>query len=308
LACAELSCEVFAREYFVDVLASFVASAKFTRHEYMEYVLPVVEAESTTASADPVTKALELAHTLAFRSGLGSSLFASPHPSFTSEDIKTFAASAFSSSNIAVLGTGIEQTTLASLVEKSLGKFGSSTTSSAAPTTISKSSYFGGETRVGSPEGPQTVFIGFGASGAPSADLATFAAHISPQPAVKWSRGISPIAAATPVGTSVQSIYLPYSDATLLGLLIQGPSAASVKEAGKAAVHALKAGVKGVADVKKAVAKAKFAAASSLESREGLFSLGSKVKFFYMPFITTTPLPPLPPFLMYRFFKCSIDL
>jgi len=262
-------------EYFVDVLASFITSAKFTRHEFTEYVLPVVEAESTAASADPATKALELAHTLAFRSGLGSSLFASPHPSFTSEDIRSFAASAFSSSNIAVLGTGIEQTTLANLVAKSLGKIGSSTsTSTTAPT----ASYFGGETRVESHEGPQTVFIGFGAPGAPSADLAAFSAHISPQPAVKWSQGISPIAAAAPVGTSVQSVYLPYSDATLLGILIQGSSAAGVREAGKAAVQALKAGVKNAADVKKAVAKARFAAASSLESRDGLFSLlGSKV-------------------------------
>jgi len=261
-------------EYFVDVLASFIASARYTRHEFTEYVLPVVEAESTAASADPATKALEVAHTLAFRSGLGSSLFASSHPSFTSEDIKTFAASAFSSGNIAVLGTGIDQATLSKLVEKSLGKLGSTEPAAAAPS----SKYYGGETRLESTDGPQTVFIGFGTSGAPSADLAALAAHISPEPAVKWSQGTSSLAAAIPAGTSVKSVYLPYSDATLFGLLIQGKTGADVKEAGKAAVAALKAGVKDAAEVKKAVAKAKFNVASSFETSEGLVALlGSKV-------------------------------
>lgn len=121
------------------------------------------------------------------------------------------------------------------------------------------------------------MFIGFGTSGVPSSDLAALAAHISPQPAVKWSQGTSSIAAASPPNSSVQTVYLPYSDATLFGLLVQGATPADVKEAGKAAVAALKAGIK-EQDVKKAVAKAKFNVASSLESREGLISvLGSKV-------------------------------
>jgi ubiquinol-cytochrome c reductase core subunit 2 len=80
----------------------------------------------------------------------------------------------------------------------------------------------------------------------------------------------------------VQSVYLPYSDATLFGLLVQGTTAAGVTEAGKAAVKALKSaaatgGVKGE-ELKKAVAKAKFAAASAIDGRDGLVSvLGSKV-------------------------------
>lgn len=273
------ACLTSRSEYFVDVLSSFIASARYTRHEFTEYVMPIVESESTAASEDPATKAVEVAHTLAFRSGLGSSLFASSHPSFTAEDVKSFATSAFNSSNIAVLGTGIDQATLAKLVEKSLGKL-ESTSSTAA--TSPKSTYFGGETRIESSHGPQTVFIGFGTAGVPSADLAALSAHISPQPAVKWSQGISSIAATSPAGTSVQTVYLPYSDATLFGLLVQGRTAAEVKEAGKAAVAALKAGIK-EADVQRAVSKAKFAVASSLESRDGLISvLGSKVCFSWL--------------------------
>ncbi|KAL0059141.1 ubiquinol-cytochrome c reductase core subunit 1 [Marasmius tenuissimus] len=237
-------------EYFVDVLSSFVTSGRFTRHEFEEYVLPVVESETHAGNSTPAVHALEHAHALAFRNGLGSSLFANEHPSFTAEDIKAFAKSAFTKGNIAVLGSGISQEALSKLVDQSLSKL-----SASASSTPAAASYFGGETRVQA-HGPQTVFVGFGAVGKPSAELAALAAHISPTP-------------------SIQTVYLPYSDATLLGFLIQGQNGAAIKEAGKAAVSALKSagnGLKGE-DLKTAVAKAKFAAASATESREGLVSL-----------------------------------
>jgi ubiquinol-cytochrome c reductase core subunit 2 len=260
------------REYFVDVLASFITGARLPRHELNELVLPLVEADSTAASNDPTTKALEAAHTIAFRHGLGASLFATQHPSFTIDDIKTFATSAFSSGNIAVLGTGIDQAKLSKLVEKSLGKIPSSS-SVATPST----KYYGGETRVESTNPLQTVFIGFGTTGAPSSDLAALASHVAPEPHVKWSKGISPISEATPSGTTVQTVYLPYSDATLFGVLIQGENAADTKTAAQAVVKVLKSQVSET-DAKKAVAKAKFRAASEADSRDGVVSLlGNKV-------------------------------
>ncbi len=124
----------------------------------------------------------------------------------------------------------------------------------------------------------ETVFLGFGTAGSPAPELAVLAAHLDPQPSVKWSEGTSPIT-GIPLGASVKSVYLPYSDATLFGLLVQGQTAEDVKAAGKAAVAALKdaSNIK-AEDVKKAVAKAKFTAANSLDSRSGLVSvLGSKV-------------------------------
>jgi len=259
--------------FFVDLLTSFITSAKFTRHEFLEYVIPVLESESNAAISDPATHALELAHALAFRSGLGSSLFASPHSAVTVEDIKSFAASAFSKGNIAVLGTGIDQSTLSKLVEKALG----SASSASAPSS-SSSAYFGGETRLESHGGPQTVFIGYGVAGPSDPAIAALSAYLSPEPSLKWSKGLSPLA-ELPQGTSIRAIYLPYSDATLFGLLVQGTTTASVKEAGSAAVKALKeAGGVSAEDLKKAVAKAKFAAASAIDGRDGIVNvLGPKV-------------------------------
>ncbi|THG94878.1 hypothetical protein EW026_g6676 [Hermanssonia centrifuga] len=244
--------------YFVDVLSSFVTDAKFTRHELQEYVAPVCAAESTVAASNPATRALELAHAIAFRNGLGASIFASEHSHVDVDDHQ----------GICIVDA------LTKLLEKSLGSLSANAAPPSSPT-----SYFGGETRVDAHSGPQTVFIGFGTTGAPSAELAVLAAHLSPQPSVKWSEGLSPIAASIPKGASVQAIYLPYSDASLFGLLVQGATAEEVKIAGKAAVSALKeVGNIKAEDVKKAVAKAKFSAASTLDGRSSLASvLGSKL-------------------------------
>lgn len=90
-----------------------------------------------------------------------------------------------------------------------------------------------------------------------------------------------------PEGTSVQTVYLPYSDATLFGLLVQGSTSSSVKEAGKAAVAALQAAAKGIKEeeLKAAVSKAKFAAASAVDTRDGLVAaLGAKVNIFFLSF------------------------
>ncbi|KAH8092173.1 Metalloenzyme, LuxS/M16 peptidase-like protein [Cristinia sonorae] len=260
--------------FFVDVLSSFVTDAKFTRHELSEYVAPVCEAESTTVSSDPAARAIEVAHGLAFRNGLGSPLFSSGHNHITADLVQEYASSVFSKGNIAVLGTGISQETLSKLVEKSLAKLASTSEVSSTP-----SSYFGGETRIDSHEGPQTVFIGFGATGAPAAELAVLAAHLSPQPSLKWSQGLSPISASIPPTASVKTVLLPYSDATLFGFVVQGETAKDVKTAASAAIAALKeVGSIKPEDLKKAVAKAKFAAASSIEGRIGFAStLGAKV-------------------------------
>lgn len=262
------------RPYFVDVLSSFVTSAKFTRHEFEEYVAPLVASETEAAEHDAATRALDVAHELAFRNGLGSSLFAPAHNDITVADIKSYASAAFTKGNIAVVGTGIDQATLSGLVEKAFAK------AAASPATSSPAStYFGGETRLQSHNGLQTVFIGFGTTGAPSTELAALAAHLSPTPSVKWSKGLSPLA-SIPSGSSVQSVYLPYSDATLFGLLVQGETPAAVKEASTSAVAALKAAAKGIEAeaLKSAISKAKFSAASAVDTREGLVAaLGAKV-------------------------------
>ncbi|EIM87614.1 LuxS/MPP-like metallohydrolase [Stereum hirsutum FP-91666 SS1] len=265
--------------FFVDVLADYIAGAKFTRHELTEYVLPAVLAESAAVSHSNSTRALELAHAFAFRSGLGHSLYADEHSvgSITAEDVKAFHAQSLSS--LAVLGTGISSDALTSLFEKGFKKAGISP--STADASASKSSYYGGSTRVTAGHGPQTVFIGFGTSGTASLPaLYALNAHISPAPSVKWTTGTSTLSASIPAGVHASTVILPYSDATLFGVLLEGYDAKAVSAASKAAVDAFKSTASKVSaeDATKAVAKAKFTIAGGVEKREGFVSLlGPKV-------------------------------
>jgi ubiquinol-cytochrome c reductase core subunit 2 len=263
------SSALFSREYFVDLLSSVLTSTRFTPHEFAEAVLPSVQAESTLAAHNPASTALNVAHALAFRSGLGASLFASPAgPHFTVEDIKSFASSAFTKSSVSVFGTGISTDFLEKLVSKSLSSLPSGASGSTAP-----SKYHGGESRVlFEGHGPQTIFIGFGSAGPVTPELSVLAAHLSSSKSVPWSeQPVSPFP-NLPKDSTVQTILLPYSDASLLGFLVQAPTTASVVQAGKAVAAGIKAAGAGIKSdaLKKAIAKAKFSAATTLDTRAGL--------------------------------------
>lgn len=240
------------------MLTSILTTPKFLPHEFTEYVLPVVRDEATAASQSPSTVAVEAAHALAFRTGLGASLLAGPHTPVSLESVRSFAKDAFASSNVAVIGTGIDSARLAELVDKALADAALPTSS---PITATPSKYFGGATRIDSHEGPQTVFIGFGTT-TPSSVHSVLSAHVAPMQSLKWPSAPRPSATVTPV-------HLPYSDAVLTGVLVQGADTKSVKEAAKAVVEKFKKPLS-ADEVKIAVARAKFAAASTIEGREGL--------------------------------------
>ncbi|KIJ18112.1 hypothetical protein PAXINDRAFT_9197 [Paxillus involutus ATCC 200175] len=252
--------------FFTSLLTSILTTPKFLPHEYSEYVVPVVRDEATAASKTPSTVAIEAAHALAFRTGLGASLFAGPHSPVSLDSVKSFAKEAFTSGNVAVVGTGIDSAGLAALVDKALAGASLPTNT---PLSSSPSKYFGGSTRIDSHEGPETVFIGFGTT-TPSPALSVLSAHIAPSQSLKYPTAARPSTTTTPV-------HLPYSDAVLTGVLVQGPDAKSVKEAAKAVVDKLKTPLS-AEELKIAVARAKFGAATTVEGREGLMdALGSKV-------------------------------
>lgn len=254
------------REYFVDVLSGVLTSTTFAPHELHEVVAPQVEAESRSALGDPATIALDVAHGLAFRNGLGNPLFASQPVSL--DAIKQYAAQAFTKENIAMIGSGISEATLARLVQNKLGSL--PTGLKTVPSTATK--YFGGESRVSSPGRPATLFIGFGTE-KPTPALSVLAAYFDPTPSLKWTEGTSPLA-KLPTGVTAHVVHNAYSDGALLAILIQGEDVAAVTEAGKFAVQAFKGAADGLKDdaFGKAVAKAKYGAASALEGTRDVSS------------------------------------
>ena len=269
------------RAYFVDVLASFLASPKFTRHELSEYVLPAVNSESSAATQSAPTHALELAHALAFRNGLGHSLYADSHAagSITADDVRDLHARAVGNpSSVAILGTGISTDSLAKLFESAFSAHHKkASAAAAAPITASTpaTTYHGGSARIASAHGSQqAIFIGFGSSKSASVPaLHALAAHLDPTPALKWSAGATPLASAIPAGVRARSVLLPYSDATLIGVVLEGADGSALKEGAKAVVGAFKeaavGGKVGKEELARAVARAKFQLAAGVEAREG---------------------------------------
>jgi ubiquinol-cytochrome c reductase core subunit 2 len=267
------------------VLASFLASPKFTRHELSEYVLPAVHSESSAAAESAPTHALELAHSLAFRNGLGHSLYADGHTagSITAEDIRDLHARAVGNpSGIAVLGTGISTESLAKLFESAVSARKAPATPVPTTPAAPATTYHGGAARVASAHGPQAIFVGFGSTASASVPtLHALAAHLNPAPALKWASSAAPLASAIPAGVRAHSVLLPYSDATLVGVVLEGKDGAALKEGARAVVGAFKdaaAGKVGKEELARAVARAKFQLAASTEAREGYVgAFGPKV-------------------------------
>ena len=250
------------------MLTSILTTSKFLPYEYTEYVLPVVRDEVAAASQSPSTVAVEAALALAFRTGLGASLFAGPHTPVSLESVKSFAKEAFTSGNVPVVGIGIDSARLADLFNKALADAALPTSSliTAAP-----SKYFGGSTRTDSHEGPQTLFIGF-CTTTPSPVHSVLSAHVAPTRSLKW-----PLAPRPPA--TVTSVHLPYSDAALTGVLVQGPDAKSVTGAAKAVIEKLKKPMNSD-ELKIAVSRAMFGAAAAVEGKEGLLdAIGDKVGY-----------------------------
>ncbi|KAI0252304.1 Metalloenzyme, LuxS/M16 peptidase-like protein [Lactifluus subvellereus] len=270
--------------YFVDVLASFLASPKFTRHEFSEYVLPAVHSESSAAAQSAPTHALELAHALAFRNGLGHSLYADSHAlgNITADDVRDLHARAVGNpSSVAILGTGISTESLAKLFENAFSAHHKKASAAAsapvpAPAPPAATTYHGGSARVPSAHGSQqAIFIGFGSSSKSASlpALHALAAHLDPSPALKWAAGAAPLASAIPARVRARSVLLPYSDATLVGVVLEGADGRALGEGARAVAAAFRdaavGGKVGKEELARAVARAKFRLAAGVEAREG---------------------------------------
>ncbi len=294
---------LFNRDYFLSLFAQVLSSTKFTAHEYTELVLPVVQAEWIGHVASPSTLAFDVAHTLAFRRGLGNSLYASPTSPVSIDQVKAYAKQAFAKDNISVLGTGISAGALEKAVGSAFGSSGAAGGGGGLQT--SGAQYFGGEQRVPldvhSAAGAQpTMIIAYGATGASHADLSVLSHLLGGTSSLKWAPGASPLSLAADKisGASAKAFVLPYSDAALFGVVVSAPTSENVKALATEVAGLVKAlGSEAKDDaLKRAVAKAKFEVASATETKEGLMaSFAPQVRWVVVldvsAWLTWIPLP-----------------
>ena len=256
------------RDHFLSLLAAVLSTTHFYPHEYAELVLPTIETESLAALASPITLAFDMAHSIAFRRGLGNSLFASSHSPVSAAQVKAFAQKAFAKNNIAVFGSGISADALSKAVQKAFG----SGTGSGTGLSNGSTSYHGGEMRLpldvhAAPDAQPTMIIAYGTNST-APELKVLAHVLGGETSIKWSHGSSPLsqAAAKVPGASAKAFLLPYSDASLIGVVVTAPTSEGVASVAKDVSTALKGASKVKDDeFKRAVAKAKLDEASRFE-------------------------------------------
>lgn len=142
--------------YYVEALGNVLAKPSFRPFEFPETVLPVAKAEYETASSDATFTALESLHELSFRKGYGQPLYYDGSRPISLDEVKQFADDVYTSSNVSVFASGVNEADLQSFISQSAFsslKEGSSSSSSAP------ASFVGKESRVRS-SGKSVAIIG----------------------------------------------------------------------------------------------------------------------------------------------------
>ncbi|KAI9344866.1 Metalloenzyme, LuxS/M16 peptidase-like protein [Obelidium mucronatum] len=244
----------FLRDDLVDVVPALIGqlfNPSFQPYEFLD-AIPGVEAETAAALADAPTRVLDTVHQLAFRRGLGNSLFASPEAlhHLKRADLQAFAAANFTADNIAVVGSGVSHDELEALVNAS---FEGVAVPSTAARSVAPSAYYGGEARIAG-SGASHVAIAFKSSGISNAKAHATAlvlrAVLDGSHRVKWGQSSGAtglLAKAAANGTTVSAFQNSYSDAGLFGLYIQG-NASNVKSVAQKSIEAVKSAASSVSD------------------------------------------------------------
>lgn len=244
--------------FFVEALGDVLANTSFNKYELVEDVVPLVALEAQNAAKDAAFVSTEAAYSAAFHNGLGNALLAESYSPVTIDQVKNFASSAFTKSNITVVGNSVVESDLAALVGK---HFGGLSTGAALPSPATKA--HSGEVRVKS-SGANALTLAFPSTSVSPAN--SVIAHVLGGASnVKWSVGSSLLSlVANKTGTSISTSYSPYSDASLLSVTISGASAAAVSDAAALTAKEIKGLSSSLSQdtVQKASAAVRFAAAN----------------------------------------------
>ena len=270
---------------YLGYLEEVAADKVGTAHEYHEQVEPIIKLTQKTLLGNVSGFALNSAHGLAFHRGLGTPLVpasSTPLSKYLNEaSIASFASSAYSKPNIAVVANGANQAELS----KWVGEFFKDVSTSGSPLSSEATKYYGGEERIAHGSGNSFVIAfpgssSFTAGGSYKPEISVLAALLGGKSTIKWSPGFSLLAKAISSfpGASATTTHLAYSDAGLLAIEFTG-SAEAIRGAATEAVKALKSIADGSIsneDFTKAVALAKYNALEEGQNIEaGLVSTGA---------------------------------
>lgn len=215
--------------YYVEALANVLAKPLFRPHEFTETVVPVAAAESDVAHADNGFVALQALHELSFRKGLGSPLYFDQASKVTFDDVKEFAAGAYTAGNVSIIASGVNEADLANFVAESAFSALPAGTTAAAPVTTFK----GKETRIR----------------APGASVAAIAVPVSTSDFAKYEVLSAAVGTSVLPGAASPLATIPGADSKLYKYEDAGLFVVSVSGDAGAVASGIKAAVKAVSSV-----------------------------------------------------------
>jgi ubiquinol-cytochrome c reductase core subunit 2 len=227
-------------------------NSSYAPFEFMQ-AKELVELETHAALADSRSEVFEALHALAFRKGLGHSLYAkeSDIAQLSRADLSEFAARTFAGNRVAIVGTGVSANDLAECVAKGL----ENVSVASKGLGYNPSFYYGGETRLDKGPSSEAHFVVAypsvsWASPNYTASLVLEAVLDGQQRVMHGSLSGSAclLSSASTESTSVHSFGVHHSDAGLLGFYIQGKDT-DVNSVASKAISALKSiAAKGIDD------------------------------------------------------------
>ncbi|CAG8528146.1 5206_t:CDS:2 [Acaulospora morrowiae] len=264
--------------YFMELLSDIIFKTSYHQHEFSD-VKKKVLFERNAMKVFPDVVALDTAHSVAFRHGLGNSLFANDSTKVkSSQDVSEFASRVYTAPNITIVGTSVDHQELLNTTDKLFQNIDHS-----VPPTPIASKYYGGEARIAA-DGISHYVLAFAGAPAGTLDYATLQvlrSLIDGEKHTKWGEGVNALAQVVNKfeGTQGTAFNVGYSDAGLFGVYVSG-IATSVYQVLRAAVEELKHASAGVPKEKfeQALAKARNNVAASYETRSSKTEIfGSQV-------------------------------
>ena len=227
----------------VPTLISHMFNSSYAPFEFLQ-AKELVARETNSALADRQTEVFESLHSLAFRKGLGYSLFAKEEciSELTRADLSEFAARTFAANRIAIVGSGVAAQDLGEYVAKGL----ETVNLAGKGLEYNPTFYYGGETRLDKGPSSEAHFV----VAYPSVSWASpsYAASLVLEAVLDGHRRVSHgslsgsaclLSEASTDVTSVHSFGVHHSDAGLLGFYIKGKDA-DVSSVASKAISALK--------------------------------------------------------------------
>ncbi|EPY51603.1 ubiquinol-cytochrome-c reductase complex core protein Qcr2 [Schizosaccharomyces cryophilus OY26] len=284
-------------EYYARLLAEVVDASQYLGFQLKEEVLPTAKLESSLWRSNLLNVAMAKLHEKAFHRGLGDLPYLPVGANASISQITDYAKAAYVKSNFTVVSSGPDVQKAADSVAKYFSVIRDGNPLPASPSKVAS-----GESRIYSSKPVNHFLLGFPTNSAPSAELYVLSSILGGHSSIKWSHGNTLLAKASEKASEFKATAAanlhPYSDASLLSIVVSGTCTKAIRATASESVQAIKSLTSSIPaeTIKAAVADAKTKYLTSYEpsvlnpvSTTSLFATNYQPESFISALDAVTP-------------------